>query len=390
MEDGGELDAWHDWCRRLAALGELITTDRFPTAAQERAEGFRYLARVTALALLRASDFDDPEFPMIGRENDDVTKWAGPNVDNIYLRAPVSARHVYRLTADVSASPGFIIQTLAGWWGDDDFRIGADRSSEQLVIEPDGRVEIVLGGAERPGNWMPLDDDCNHVMIREYFIDWDTDGRCDFLIERIDDGPSAPELLTAARVGRSLDRAATWLEANVPFWNDFVANMVASLPPNSLGAPFQTPLGGADIYYGNGRVELDDDHVLLIETAVPDARYWSIQLYSHGWYESLDFANRQTSLNNTQAHIDADGRVRVVIARHDPGVPNWLDLAGHERAFMHSRAVWCRQAPVPTSRVVRGDELRQLLPPDHPTVGPDERRARLVARRAQVLRRHRR
>ena len=40
---------------------------------------------------------------------------------------------------------------------------------------------------------------------------------------------------------------------------------------------------------------------------------------------TVDWVNRQSSLNDAQAHIDSDGRFRAVISQQDPGVPNWLD-----------------------------------------------------------------
>ena len=52
------------------------------------------------------------------------------------------------------------------------------------------------------------------------------------------------------------------------------------------------------------------------------------QLPDRSRLDSGDFANHQTSLNLTQAHVDADDRVRLVVAATDPGVPNWIDTEG--------------------------------------------------------------
>ena len=42
---------------------------------------------------------------------------------------------------------------------------------------------------------------------------------------------------------------------------------------------------------------------------------------------TLDFMNRQVSLNGFTAKPDSDGHYRIVISAKDPGVPNWLDKA---------------------------------------------------------------
>ena len=111
---------------------------------------------------------------------------------------------------------------------------------------------------------------------------------------------------------------------------------------------------------------------------------------SNVWGESLDYANHVSSLNGFQAVIGPDGVRRYVIAHRDPGVPNWLDLAGHHRAFAHFRAVWCAQAFAPTTTVVAVDDLRTHLPAAHPVVTPAQRRTELEQRRIDVSSRHQR
>ena len=74
--------------------------------------------------------------------------------------------------------------------------------------------------------------------------------------------------------------------------------------------------------------ELDENQALVVEFDQPQATYWSIQTYMFHWLAPLDFRNRVTSLNDTQVHVDDDGKVRVVISHQDPGVQNWLDASG--------------------------------------------------------------
>ena len=147
--------------------------------------------------------------------------------------------------------------------------------------------------------------------------------------------------------------------------------------------------GGADdILYGNDAYRLGPGEALIFEFEPPDARYWHVQLVDL-WFGSLDYANRQTSLNGHQLRRDADGRVRVVVAHEDPGVPNWLDTAGHREGILQYRYVWTRNEPVPRARIVPFDGIRAALPPDTPRVTPPERRRAIAGRQAHVARRER-
>ena len=65
-----------------------------------------------------------------------------------------------------------------------------------------------------------------------------------------------------------------------------------------------------------------------MEGRAPACRYWSVQLCSR-WLESRDYASRRVILNYTQVPLAADGTFRIAIAHRDPGLPHWLDTAGH-------------------------------------------------------------
>ena len=64
-----------------------------------------------------------------------------------------------------------------------------------------------------------------------------------------------------------------------------------------------------------------------------------------------------THVNHETAVADADGHVRIVVAHRDPGVPNWLDTAGHRRGGLALRWVGAEEIPEPRTRVVALAEL---------------------------------
>ena len=73
-----------------------------------------------------------------------------------------------------------------------------------------------------------------------------------------------------------------------------------------------TPGGADNILYGVCLWQLEEGQALLLEVERPDADYWSFVSHTLTWLESGDFDQRQTSLNDEQAFIDPDGRVRRV------------------------------------------------------------------------------
>ena len=130
--------------------------------------------------------------------------------------------------------------------------------------------------------------------------------------------------------------------------------------------------------------------MLVVDLDVPDDRNWSISLYNI-WGDALDFQNRQTSLNGWLAHVDADGKVRLVIGASDPGHPNWLDTAENRRGIICYRLLDCTRVPAePQCIVVPTEQLAEVLPAESVRLGADARRAALLSRRRHVAHRYQR
>jgi hypothetical protein len=104
--------------------------------------------------------------------------------------------------------------------------------------------------------------------------------------------------------------------------------------------------------------------------------------------DSGDFADRLTSTNAAQAHVDADGRVRLVLAHEDPGTANWIDTQAEPEGLLVYRYVGTRTRPVPEASVVPLAEVDSVLPDDHPRVSAEARREQLARRRRAVLARY--
>ena len=129
--------------------------------------------------------------------------------------------------------------------------------------------------------------------------------------------------------------------------------------------PISCRTGGAhgdpNIFFHMGYWRLADDEALLVDLLPPRCEYWNFQLNNH-WMESLDYRHHTIHLNAHTARADADGAVRLVVAHRDPGLPNWIDTAGHARGTMGLRWVKADAHPTPSCRVVKHAALAARRP----------------------------
>lgn len=383
-------EAWTDFAARLATMGAALALPPFPAGARATSEGYRYLGRLMMVGWQWAVEFGDPDFPAFYRHDDDVTKWGGPNVDNTYLRARVRAANSYRIVGNGATTHGFLLSTHEGDMQLEQYGVYAEKWHDELTTDPDGTFELILSAEPHGGNWMPLDPRATNLTIRQYFDDWGQETPGEFRIERVGAEGEAPPPITAQVLAERLRDAGDWIEASLHYWNRYVARAHAETGDNVLLPPRSAPGGAEDIAYGSGFFDLAEDEAFLIEGEAPDAWTWNIMLYNLGWMESLDFANRPTSRNGTQIHIDPDGRYRVVIAHQDPGVPNWIDTTGLGQAMIAYRYVRTANRPVPEGRVVEVADLAAALPPGTPQITPEMRRQEISVRQRHVARRFRR
>jgi hypothetical protein len=387
--NGRVENAWEDYAVRLRAAGESITNAGYPEDPRARAEGYRYVNRLAHLAHLIYLEFGDTTRPSLFRFGDDVTPYGATNTDNNYYRAAVDPGGTYRIAGDVSGVKELLISVHEGEMALGRPSVLAETSLGDLEVGDDGLLEVFVGGPRRKHNWLPLDERALHITIREFVADWETDSLAVFHIDRLDEFREPPGPTTAWLAG-ALDKAATYVEANLRFWNEYSDTLRSVMPPNEISAP-RKPEGGAEnMLHGGVLWDLGTDETLLIEFDEPDATYWSIQTYMLDWMQPLDFTNHITSLNDAQIRVDDDGKVRVVLAEGDPGIQNWLDTTGLARGVATYRYVRPKSSPTPTSAVVGIADLRDHLPTSTPKWSDAERRAQIDARRRGVARRFRR
>jgi hypothetical protein len=101
----------------------------------------------------------------------------------------------------------------------------------------------------------------------------------------------------------------------------------------------------------------------------------------------MDYLYRPVSYTPSRAAVDADGRIRLVMAHRDPGVQNWLDTQGFERGNLTYRHMLDGQPAVLSTRVVAYQDLSGNLPADTTKVTESQRAAAMWERFRGIRRR---
>jgi hypothetical protein len=366
----------------LRQSAELVVANGAPENTVDIASGFRHILVLLGLGLdagLRA----DPDAVVALKVSgvDNVYKWGMDCPDCIYTGASLRPGESYRVWGNRGTGRYVGLQAMAG------MASSANVLLDELDLGPNGEVDLVLSVEEHEGNWLPLAEDASNLVIRHFFYDWDTEVASSLSIERIGsaaDRAPRPAEDPRAVVARQMVALGDFIVGNLEFFLGF------SNPetPNSFLPPLDgTAMGAAaENRPVIGSWQLAPDEALLLEVPPPEGLYWSYSL-GNPWWETIDYAAHQSSLNGFQADVDDDGIVRAVVAHEDPGVANWLDTAGHSTGPMILRCVRTTSAPVPTTRVLPLADVRDALPPETRQVGPEERQAVLAARRVAVSKR---
>ena len=185
--------AWEEFCDALKRAGRIVL-ERSPDHDLDRAEGFRYLTRLTRVALESYIEFADPEAPEFRRPSHETVKIGADNPDNHYQSAALSGAFEYRIRGrrNTVHYPGF--GTYVGNYGAKG-RMGQSGYLEgrDLEVDADGRFEIILSCDERPGNWLRMESDTSSLIVRQTFRDRQSERIAELHIERLGaEGPPAP------------------------------------------------------------------------------------------------------------------------------------------------------------------------------------------------------
>jgi hypothetical protein len=381
-EEAFDGRAWRRFGERIAGLADRISGREVPPFAIDRADAQRYLAMLLRNAFDVAIEDHDPDRPQIAwltRRN--KIGWDCP--DALYAFCAIRGDNSYRIRGRRGGVHFLGLQVMGS------VRSVHNTHADEWEIAPDGSFEIVACATRPPGqrNWIPLAPEADTLWVREFFYDWERESPAGLWIDRIGGPPlrSLPGHPDAGFWARRLDAIASNVELNVDLW----LQLAIAQREHFLNQFSEHHMGGEDSgaqkhqRAGTAYFRISPEEALILEVAPPRAKYWSFDLCNF-WLESLDFANHQSSLNGHQARLDSDGVFRGVISLSDPGVPNWLDPAGHCEGSMIYRWNLAESLPIPKTRVVKLAELRSALPADTPRVSAAERERTIEGRRSGV------
>jgi hypothetical protein len=350
---------WEEFCDTLKAAGSVVLSETSPRDAFERAEGWRYLTRLTRAALESFLEGGDPRAPELRRTAHETIKMGMDNPDNIYLSASINGRYEYRIEGHRGSVHYLGFGTQAGNYGTTGtLTTTGYLEARDLAIDADGRFEIIVSAREHPENWLPMAPESRTLVVRQTRLDREAELPAQLRIQRID-GPNQPRPLSAEKLDRSLTGASRFVLGCARLFNGWAAGFEKHTNELPRFDPEAALVAGGDpnIAYYHSYWRLESDEALVVEATPPECDYWNFQLSNH-WLESLDYRYFPVHLNNHSAVAREDGSVRIVIAHENPGVDNWLDPCGHRQGTMCWRWIRAASHPQPSTRVVKLSELR--------------------------------
>lgn len=420
--------AWGDMIDALNRARHAVDSTELhapPITAQGLAEGYRYLLGFVFSGIERAF-CEDPDFPYFRRAIQPLDKATIDNADALYLSASIDGAKSYRVDGRLAGkAPQYIIFEAHSVYAGDTGSLAelapggrvvtGVLDSSDLAVDDDGRFEILLG-PRRPtghtGNFLATAttdgaETARFLIARMLFHDWEHEVSPDLHIVRIGNEGARPAVVDPDAAARNMRRVGTIVENQMRFWNEFYDVVLEAhgdkngdgftlMPRNALNEPALANLamggGQSTNVYSGGVYDLQADEALVVEVVVPvQPAYMGFHL-SNLWGESLDYANHTCSLNGFQSEPDTDGTFRYVVAGTDPGVPNWLDTAGHSAGFLTLR--WTYSTPpaeLPKTSVTKVPlaRVRENLPETSRVVSAEERREQIRVRQEHVQRRYR-
>ena len=347
---------WDEFCERMKATGHKVLAAA-PDDPLDRAEGLRYVARL-ARGFLRdlVADAQPARVPFVPGE---WLKIGLDNPDYVYFSAKLDTGGCYVLRGELADAARIGFGIYSGALGTPTGLVcDGYLDSEALSLDERGRFEIPIGRDEEPGKGLRMGPATNALNARITLLRRAEQRLPELELVRLDPAAKPPPLDPAA-FSRGLDRVGLVLDGTVgQFLNWTKAfhahrHAVVEIDPK-LSAMAQ---GDPKTRYFYSYWEIGEDEAFVVDLEPPPCEYWNLQIGNH-WLESFDFMSFRTHVNQETAVADQHGGVRVVIARRDPGVPNWLDTAGHARGGLALRWVGAEWIPQTTARVVRiGPEL---------------------------------
>jgi hypothetical protein len=384
------LPSWDDQMEALKGVVDRLLKIWRPDGATvaERQDMTRLALSILACGYL-CRVYTDDRRPVFMPLWNYACNQGGPNPDYIYSTIEVDPAGVYQLSGDRGTSRFVEITQhendmfTPGILGGGHVPLQVTNDLDELHLDHDGHFSVVMS-QERPagytGDWWPLEPRAHRLLMRRCACDWNHEVDARVAVNRLDD--AGADMTPEEVAGRFSDMAA-WIEGMIEFDMRLVRYYRQHHGINVLLRSTKIDeMGGLprQAYY-DGIHEVGDEEALIVEVSLPkECVYWQI-LVADDRFATVDWVNRQSSLNDVQARVDRDGTLRAVISRQDPGVHNWLDKADFPWGIIQMRLYRASDFPPATVNKVPVSEVLKHLPADTAVVTPSERAEQLRHRR---------
>lgn len=353
--------AWDDYCDQLKLAGATLAYPGTPQDAFNKAEGIRYLTRLTRAGLEAYVEFGDPEFPVFRRMVHETVKLGADNPDNYYFNAQINGKNEYRITGKRNTIDYIGFFTQNGSYGTTGGLAPCGvLQGPDLKVRDDDSFEVILSKEPRGENWLKIEEDSSLVMVRQTFLDRHAEVPAEIAIENLS-GKAYPDPITPQQIESGLKMAGMFV-AGAPLlfarWAKGFQKHPNQLP--QFDPEVSNAAGGdADIIYYHSYWKLAENECLQITVRPPKCDTWNFQLNNY-WMESLDYRYFSVCINMGSAVPEPDGSIKVIVSHKDVDHPNRLDTCGHFEGTMCWR--WYRIAegeePIePTCKVISINDL---------------------------------
>jgi len=367
--------AWDDFCDQLKAAGRIVVRETHDGDPQDAVEGFRYLSRMVLMANFRAIERRTPgtraqRIGLIPPPPKGGIGVQSPNQDHIVQ--PVDARHRYRITG----TAGDVYTHLSAWSPPIPDDVGAasvgldaedhlERFNPNMALTPhtlvladiaaaDGTVDFVLS-VDPPDDgsaWMSMAPTTRELMGRVVYDDRHGQTPPRLTIECLDDHEQ-PETPTPEDMAERLAVAGQLVLGQKADYEGWTADLLTRENETEFTREWYERIGGSpdDRHFEFGYWRVPEGSALVIEFDEPATQHWNFQLCNH-WMENLaNYATGEGYIDKENAARN-DGRVRIVVAHEDPGVPNWIEPDARDHGVMGLRFVRPAIEPQVETRLV--------------------------------------
>lgn len=340
------------------------------------------------------------------------SRWYADNADTLYRPTLIDVNSTYEITLHVGKTLPTQLSAMVYNWlmfedgtlASYDIPLAAIEITDATPRNPDGSITLLAGPEPANGrqNYLQLKPGAKQILIREIRGDGSLPA-VRLSVKRTSGEPPKPQ--SVDELGKV---AAHYLAGGVVATNN-ITKVFGEMNENQLGpvrVRWAEDAGTAEKkmvtdevlrpdqavgFLSNGLFNLKEDEALVMTLKMMGTRYLSINTY-RPFVISPENVYGSSSLNNFQTRANPDGSITFVLARKDPGVYNWLDVAGIPYGIIAVRWQGLTHPVAGTSangiesvKVVKLSDLKAVLPATTAWVTPAERTEQRENRAKQYM-----